>query len=95
MIARRSALGAPFALAAPALAQDAWPTRPVRLVVPFAPGGSVDILARTVAPALQERLGQAVTVENKPGAGSALANGLVAGPRPDGYTRVATGPVRK
>jgi len=80
---------ATFALAhaAPALAQDAaWPDKPVRIVVGFAPGGTNDILARTLSIKLGEKLKQSFIVDNKPGANSAIGNDIVAKAKPDGYT---------
>jgi tripartite-type tricarboxylate transporter receptor subunit TctC len=64
----------------------AYPTRPIRLVVGYAPGGATDLAARLVAQKLQEGWGQPVVVENKPGAGSNIASELVARAAPDGYT---------
>ena len=66
----------------------AWPNKPIRLVVTFPAGGSSDAAARIVAPKLAERLGQAVTVDNKPGAGGGLGLDLVAKSATDGYTIV-------
>jgi tripartite-type tricarboxylate transporter receptor subunit TctC len=71
--------------AATSLAQT-FPTKPIRMLVAYAPGGGTDILARTVAQAMSEDLGQSVIVENRPGAGSQLATDLVAKATPDGYT---------
>lgn len=89
---RRRTLATALAVASSpwALAQDArWPSRPLRIVVPFAPGGSADVAARFLAPRLAERLGQAVTVENRPGAGGTLGVQQVAKNTPaDGYTLV-------
>jgi tripartite-type tricarboxylate transporter receptor subunit TctC len=76
------------ALLQPALALD-YPTRPVRLVVGFPPGGSADIIARIVAQALTERMGQTFIIDNKPGAGSNLGTETVARAEPDGYTLMA------
>ena len=67
-------------------AQSAWPDRQIRIVVPFAPGGASDILARLIAKDLSERLKQTVIVENKPGAGGTIGADLVAKSPPDGYT---------
>lgn len=73
-------LAAPFA----ARAQDAWPNRSVTMLVPFAAGGSNDVVARLLAPALEARLGQPFVVENRPGGGGSLGMGMVARGRPDG-----------
>jgi tripartite-type tricarboxylate transporter receptor subunit TctC len=73
-----------FCLAAHA--QGAYPDRPIHLVVPFAPGGGTDILARVVADRLSRELGSAVVVENKPGAGGTIGTDYVAKAKPDGYT---------
>src|SRR5260221_7173468 len=71
--------------AADAAAQE-WPQRPVRMIVPFGPGGGADIIGRIVAQSLQERLGQPVVIENRPGAGGTLGNEAVARADKDGYT---------
>jgi len=67
-------------------AQSAWPNRQIRIVVPFAPGGASDILARLIAKELSEHVKQPVIVENKPGAGGTIGADLVAKSPPDGYT---------
>jgi tripartite-type tricarboxylate transporter receptor subunit TctC len=76
------------ALASPTQALD-YPIRPVRLVVGFPAGGSADIVARIVAQALTERMGQSFVIDNKPGAGSNIGTDLVARAEPDGYTLMA------
>lgn len=68
-----------------ASAQDAWPSKPISIVVPFPSGGTTDVLARALADALSKSLGQAVIVESKPGAGATLGADYVAKARPDGY----------
>jgi tripartite-type tricarboxylate transporter receptor subunit TctC len=73
--------------AVPAFAQD-WPARPVKIVVPFAPGGSVDSLARLLGTRLAESLGQQFIVENRPGASGSVGTAFVAKSPPDGYTYV-------
>jgi tripartite-type tricarboxylate transporter receptor subunit TctC len=79
------ALATGLCAAAPALAQ-AWPAKPVRVIVTFPPGGSSDVVARQVAPLLGEKLGQTFVVDNKPGAGATIGAAEVARAAPDGYT---------
>ncbi len=84
---RRTLLGAAaLPLAAPALAQEGFPNRPLRLIVGFTPGGATDISARAIAPKMGEALGQPVIVENRPGAGSNIATEVVARSPADGHT---------
>jgi tripartite-type tricarboxylate transporter receptor subunit TctC len=82
-----------LAAAGMARAQIAFPSRPVHVLVPFAPGGAVDIVARTLGDELSSRWGRAVVVENRPGAGGVVASEAAAKAAPDGYTLiiVATG----
>ena len=85
LLAGAVALG--LARLTPAWAQaDAWPTRPVRIVVPYPPGGSSDIIARVIAPRLAEALKQTVVVENKPGANGNLGAGIVVQSAQEGHT---------
>lgn len=65
---------------------ETYPERPIRLIVPFAPGGGSDTLSRILAQPLSQRLGQPIVIENKPGAGSSIGAGVVAKANPDGYT---------
>ena len=74
------------ALHATSAAAQAWPAKPIRLMVPFPPGGSTDIVARIVAQKLAERLGQPIVIENRGGAGGTIGTALVAKSAPDGYS---------
>ncbi len=83
MLAAASAL---FLFSTGAQAEDKWPSRPITWVVPFAAGGSTDIVARTIGQEVSKALGQPVVVENRPGAAGAVGAGYVARAKPDGYT---------
>ena len=90
-ISRRQAglalIGAGLSMAAPlALANDNWPDKAIRIVVPYAPGGIADIVARLIQPIMQDELKQPVIIENKPGASGSLGTEFVAKAAPDGYT---------
>ena len=87
MMAGLILLCAALVVTAPASAQQ-YPTRPVRFVVPFAPGGSVDTLARTIGPRLADALGQQIVVDNRPGGNGNIGMEVVAQARPDGHTLV-------
>ena len=78
------------AIAPDAHAQAKFPSKPIRLLVPFAPGGGVDVVARLVGQKISEKTGQPVLVESKPGAGGAIAVNELMRSDPDGYTLLAT-----
>jgi tripartite-type tricarboxylate transporter receptor subunit TctC len=83
---RRAALAAPFlALALPARAQD-FPARPIRMIIPYPPGGASDVIARLLGPHMTEVLGQPIVAENRPGGNGSVAAEFVARSAPDGYT---------
>lgn len=92
-IRRRSFLQASAAIALPtaAGAQEAYPDKPVRIVVSYGPGGAIDVVARIIAEHMTSTLGKSVLVENKPGAGSTIAADLIARSAPDGYNLLVTG----
>ena len=83
---------AALALAAASIGAQPYPARPVRIIVPFPPGGGVDIVGRTIGEKLATRLGQSVVIDNRPGAGATLGTALAAKSTPDGYT-LLEGPV--
>src|SRR5580765_8010293 len=84
-----AALAAGFLCVGGASAQD-WPTRPVTMIVPYAPGGNIDQAARVVGRELSEKLGQQFIIESKAGAGGAIGASYVAKSKPDGYTLLVT-----
>jgi tripartite-type tricarboxylate transporter receptor subunit TctC len=84
-----AALSAPF-LGSAGWAQGAWPTKPIRIVVPFNPGGAIDALVRVIADGLTTKLGQQVLVDPKPGANTIVGADIVAKAAPDGYTFLIT-----
>jgi len=85
-----AAAAAILAFAGPATAQADYPNRSIRVIVPFAAGGPSDIIARIVAEALYQPLGQSLVIENRPGGGANIGIGMVARAEPDGYTLLAT-----
>ena len=88
-----SALGAAaLGLAATSRAADKFPDKTITLIVPFAPGGNLDIVGRTVAPGMGAALGQSIVVENRAGAGGAIGASFVARAKPDGYTLMVSTP---
>jgi tripartite-type tricarboxylate transporter receptor subunit TctC len=91
LLGRASAMLLGGLIASASFAQDAWPSKPLRLVMPFSPGGPGDANARTFAEGLRKILGQAVIVDNKPGAGGIIGADFVAKSAPDGYTFLQAG----
>lgn len=87
-VVQRVWLALALTLSLSTLAHAEFPDKPVRLVVPFAPGGGTDLIARTLAGGMQQALGQPVIVENKPGGGTVIGSDMVAKSAPDGYTLV-------
>lgn len=83
---RRTILSLPLLLGGVPAAAQTWPTRPVRIIVPFAAGGAADSATRAIQPGLSQRLGHTMTVENRTGAGGSLGGGEVARSAPDGHT---------
>ena len=87
MIRRRAAVAAGLAALAPIGARGDWKaTKPIRLIVPYGPGGSADQVARLYAERMSAALGQTIVVEDKPGASGGVGAAMVAGSAPDGYT---------
>ena len=86
LVRRALVAGFALALAAPAAFAQAWPAKPIRIIVPYTPGGSSDIIARAIQQPLQDALKQTVIVENKPGANGNTGTDFVAKSPPDGYT---------
>jgi tripartite-type tricarboxylate transporter receptor subunit TctC len=87
-----ASLAAVLGIAAPipAAAADPYPSRAVKIVVPYSPGGGTDVVTRTLAQRLTEATGQAFVVENRPGADATIGPAIVAKTAPDGYTLLAT-----
>jgi tripartite-type tricarboxylate transporter receptor subunit TctC len=87
-VSRRALLAAPMVMALPVRAEDAWPKVPVKIIIPSAPGGPTDVMARMIQPGLAARLGQPVLIINRPGAGGNIGVVQTAKSPPDGYTLV-------
>ena len=83
---RRFTAALAFGLAATGALAQAWPTKPVTMIVPFPPGGSTDMIARAVVPKMQEKIGGTFIVDNRAGAGGAIGAAAVKNAKPDGYT---------
>jgi tripartite-type tricarboxylate transporter receptor subunit TctC len=92
-LTRRVSLGLLGALATPwlARAQSDYPSRIVKLIVPYAVGGSSDVVARLIAERMRDRLGQSIVIDNRPGAGAIIGSQFVAKSAPDGYTLLLGG----
>ncbi len=88
----RESDAAPVLIAQASIPREQYPTRPIRLIVPYAPGGGVDIVARALAQELTRRLGQQVIVDNRTGAGGNIGSDVVAKATPDGYTLLIASP---
>ncbi len=86
MVRRRGLLASGTMLAFPALAQDAWPSRSLRVIVPYPPGGGSDTVARLIYPRVSARLGQTIVIDNRGGATGSIGEAVVARSDPDGYT---------
>ena len=81
-----------LAQAAPSVPTQTFPTRPIRMLVGFTPGGTTDVIARIVAQKMSENLGRPVVIDNRPGAGANIAAELAAKSPPDGYTTLCVNP---
>jgi tripartite-type tricarboxylate transporter receptor subunit TctC len=86
MITRRNLLAAPLALAAVSASAQVYPSRPIKMIVPYPPAGPIDTMARLLGQQLSLRFAQQLVIENRPGAGSMLGTKAAAGAEPDGYT---------
>ena len=93
-LSRRALFAGAALLSAPALAHAAWPAQPVCIIIPFAPGGSVGVMGRTLATRLQECGGQTVTVENRAGANGTIGGIAASQAAPDGYTLLVSASVQ-